>query len=206
MSREEIDEYFFKEGLVRFDETPCRDFHLESDLTPERWSQFAHRAGIPEDLEPLATLENLHLVKAGEMTHAGSWLLADDITRFTLRARVTGGDKEPHPRPQGVPSFFHRLWIKSETFDRAGEDPSNPNTGYDRIARGDVVNGFQRWAPGLTAGRAVKFSVTEFPDGGPRVRAAVRVSFSGVEPASIVRPGASFHRGYRGAGRPRSFS
>ena len=67
------------------------------------------------------------------------------------------------------------------------------------------MNVFQQWAPGLTAGRAVKFSVTEFPDG-PRVHAAVRVLFSGVEPASIVRSGASFHRGYRGAGRPRSSS
>ena len=89
MSREEIREFFFKEGLIRFDETPCRDFHLESDLTPERWAQFAHRAGIPEDLEPVATLENLHLLKAGEMTNAGAWLLADDITRYTLRAGVT---------------------------------------------------------------------------------------------------------------------
>ena len=26
MSREEIREFFFKEGLIRFDETPCRDF------------------------------------------------------------------------------------------------------------------------------------------------------------------------------------
>ena len=89
MSREEIREFFFKEGLIRFDETHCRNFDLESDLTAENWTRFAGRAGIPEDLEPVATLKNLHLLKAGEMTHAGAWLLADDITRFTMRAGVT---------------------------------------------------------------------------------------------------------------------
>ena len=62
-----------------------------------------------------------------------------------------------------------------------------------------------RWARGLTAGRAVKFSVTEIRDGS-HAQVAVRMSFSGVSPASIVPPSAAFHRGYRGAGRRRSFS
>ncbi len=89
MSREEIREFFFKEGLIRFDETPCRRFDLERDLTEENWERFGQRAGLPEGLESVATLENLHLAKGGEMTHAGAWLLADDITRYTLRAGVT---------------------------------------------------------------------------------------------------------------------
>ena len=89
MSREEIREFFFKEGLIRFDETPCRSFDLERDLTEDNWERFGQRAGLPEGLEPVATLENLHLAKAGEMTHAGAWLLADDVTRYTLRAGVT---------------------------------------------------------------------------------------------------------------------
>ena len=89
MSREEIREFFFKEGLIRFDETPCRSFDLVRDLTDEIWVRFAQRAGVPEDLEPVVTLENLHLVKGGQMTHAGAWLLTDDVTRYTLRAGVT---------------------------------------------------------------------------------------------------------------------
>ena len=32
MSREEIREFFFKEGLIRFDETPCRSFNINRDL------------------------------------------------------------------------------------------------------------------------------------------------------------------------------
>lgn len=34
-------------------------------------------------------LENLHLLEGGIMTHAGAWLLAEDITRYTLTAGVT---------------------------------------------------------------------------------------------------------------------
>ena len=57
-------------------------------MTEENWKRFAQRAGLPDGLEPVATLENLQLVKGGETTHAGAWLLADDITRCTLRAGV----------------------------------------------------------------------------------------------------------------------
>ena len=89
MTREEIREFFIKEGLVRFDETPCRSFDLERDLTEHNWGRFAQRAGIPEGLEPVVTLENLHLVKGGAITHTGAWLLADDISCHTLRAGVT---------------------------------------------------------------------------------------------------------------------
>ena len=35
MSRSEIREFFFKEGLIHFDETPCGRFSLQEDLTDE---------------------------------------------------------------------------------------------------------------------------------------------------------------------------
>ncbi len=89
MTRGEIREFFFREGLIRFDETPCTAFDLEKYLTDECWQRFARRARLPSSHEPLATLQNQHLVKDGQMTHAGAWLLADDITRYTLRAGVT---------------------------------------------------------------------------------------------------------------------
>ena len=34
-------------------------------------------------------MDNLHLTKYGKMTHAGAWLLCDDITRYTLQSHVT---------------------------------------------------------------------------------------------------------------------
>ncbi len=89
MSRGEIREFFFAEGLIHFDETPCPDYDLTTDLTPEIWGRFAERAKLPASVEMQTALRNLHLVKDGKMTHAGAWLLCDDVTRFTLRAGVT---------------------------------------------------------------------------------------------------------------------
>ena len=89
LSRDEIREFFFKEGLILLDETPCNAFDPAVELTPERWAEFAERAGIDPGLDPMTVLENLHLLKDSRMTHAGAWLLADDITRFTLQGGVT---------------------------------------------------------------------------------------------------------------------
>ena len=89
MSRDEIRDFFFKEGLIRLDETPCNAFDPSVEITPDRWAEFAERAGIDPGLDSMTVLENLHLLKDAGMTHAGAWLLADDITRFTVQAGVT---------------------------------------------------------------------------------------------------------------------
>ena len=89
MSRDEIRDFFFNEGLIRLDETPCNTFDPSVEVTPARWAVFAERAGIDLELDPMTVLENLHLVRDSKMTHAGAWLLADDITRFSLQAGVT---------------------------------------------------------------------------------------------------------------------
>ena len=89
MSREEIREFFYKEGLIHFDETACDKFSLERDLGEENWSLFQRRAKIPADMEPETALRNLHLVgEDGRMTHAGAWLLARDIRKFNISADV----------------------------------------------------------------------------------------------------------------------
>ena len=89
LSRDEIRDFFFKEGLIRLDETPCNAFDPSVEITPVRWTEFAQHAGIDPVMNPMTVLENLHLVRDARMTHAGAWLLADDITRFTLQAGVT---------------------------------------------------------------------------------------------------------------------
>jgi len=89
MARNEIREFFFKEGLIHFDETPCADYDLERDLTPEIWKRFASHAQIPLDMDAETTLRNLHLLKENKMSHAGAWLLTDDITGISMSATVT---------------------------------------------------------------------------------------------------------------------
>ena len=89
MSREEIREFFYKEGLIHFDETACDRFSSEKDLDEETWSLFQRRAKIPEDMDPETALRNLHLMgEDGRMTHAGAWLLARDIRKFNISADV----------------------------------------------------------------------------------------------------------------------
>jgi ATP-dependent DNA helicase RecG len=87
MSREEIREFFYKEGLIHFDETPCERFSLTDDLTDDVWALFRRRAKIPAEMEPVTALTNLHLLGAnGRMSHAGAWLLARDIRKFNTSA------------------------------------------------------------------------------------------------------------------------
>ena len=86
LTREEIRAFFHREDLVPLDQTPCRAFDPETDISRESWSLFAQRCGFGAGNDPIATLENLHLMAEGAMTHAGAWLLAEDITRFTLQA------------------------------------------------------------------------------------------------------------------------
>ena len=89
MSRREIREFFYKEGLIRFDETPCAAFSLQHDLTDEAWALFRRRAKIPADMEPATALTNLHLLALdGQMRQAGAWLLARDIRKFNSSADV----------------------------------------------------------------------------------------------------------------------
>ncbi|MFP4583141.1 MAG: ATP-binding protein [Desulfococcaceae bacterium] len=89
MSRDEIREFFFKEGLIHFDETICPDYDLETDLGPSVWKRFTERAKVPAGMASTTVLRNLHLIKDGRMVQAGAWLLCEDITRFSLRAGVT---------------------------------------------------------------------------------------------------------------------
>ncbi|MBP2132158.1 ATP-dependent DNA helicase RecG [Methanomicrobium sp. W14] len=89
MSRDEIREFFYKEGLIHFDETACDRFDLKRDLNAEIWERFSRRARLPKGVDMLSTLQNLHLVRDGRMTHAGAWLLTNDITAISISATVT---------------------------------------------------------------------------------------------------------------------
>ena len=50
--------------ISRFDATRC--FDLRRDLTPDIWARFAARAHIPDDMEPLTTLERRTCIWSGK--------------------------------------------------------------------------------------------------------------------------------------------
>ena len=90
MSREEVRAAFQRSDLLPLDEAPCAKFSLEDDLEESIWLRFKERAGIPADMEPRTALRNLKLLtEDGQMTQAGTWLLARDIRDFHRRAHVT---------------------------------------------------------------------------------------------------------------------
>ena len=86
LTRNEIREFFYKEGVIRFDEMKNDWFNIEIDLTDEQYRLFAKRAKIPEEMEKFHVLENLHLIKNKSMTNAGAYLLAKDIQKFNISA------------------------------------------------------------------------------------------------------------------------
>ena len=90
MSNAEVENLFYAVGRLHFDKKPCEAFSMENDLDDETWARFSERAKIPEAMNRVAALRNLGLVDAKDrMTHAGAWLLARDIRRFTTSAHVS---------------------------------------------------------------------------------------------------------------------
>ena len=90
MSNAEIEDLFYAVGRLHFDRTPCAGFSLENDLDAETWAQFSDRAKIPAAMDRIVALRNLGLLdREDRMTHAGAWLLAHDIRRFTTTAHVS---------------------------------------------------------------------------------------------------------------------
>ena len=63
---------------------------MEKDLDDETWTRFSARAKIPESMDRMVALRNLAMLDGEDrMTHAGAWLLARDVRRFTTTAHVS---------------------------------------------------------------------------------------------------------------------
>jgi ATP-dependent DNA helicase RecG len=89
LGRDEIRNFFFREGLIHFDEMSCEHFTLDNHLTENAFKLFAQRAKIPLRLPPAQALTNLHLVRNKKMTNAGAWLLSDDIRNVSNSAHIS---------------------------------------------------------------------------------------------------------------------
>ena len=90
MSNAEVEDLFYAVGRLHFDGKPCAGFSIENDLNEETWAQFCDRAKVPEAMDRMVALRNLRLLDGEDrMTHAGAWLLARDIRRFTTTAHVS---------------------------------------------------------------------------------------------------------------------
>jgi ATP-dependent DNA helicase RecG len=89
MSRNQIRDFFFTEGLIFFDASINSQFTIEKDLPKSRYKEFARIAGIPDKLDTVNTLSNLGLLTSEGMTNAGALILGTNGSRYIISATVT---------------------------------------------------------------------------------------------------------------------
>lgn len=89
LNRDEIREFFYKEGLVFFDDRLNNKFDMEKDFSESRFQRFKRLADIPDGLDKYDILRNLEIVKDDRITNAGILLLSEKVTRFIRSATIT---------------------------------------------------------------------------------------------------------------------
>jgi len=89
MSRTQIKEFFFKEGLLYFDAAINHKFDIEKDITTHGYEEFTQRAGISTNLEKEDVLKNIGLMTSEGMTNAGTLVLGQKGSRFLISATLT---------------------------------------------------------------------------------------------------------------------
>src|SRR3989338_4472952 len=88
LSREEIREFFQKEGLVLFDERLNSDFNLKKDFNAGAYRLFLEKSKISPVLAKEKVLENLGLIKNNKLKNAGVLLFCKKATSFMSNAAV----------------------------------------------------------------------------------------------------------------------
>jgi len=89
LERDEIREFFFKEGLILWDEKTNKDFDLEKDLNKKAFGNFTNLANLSPVLGRKELLQNLSLLSDSNLKNAGVLLFAKDITKFFQKATIT---------------------------------------------------------------------------------------------------------------------
>lgn len=88
MRRDEIREFFFREGLIRFDEQVNKEFNMTRDFSVERYIKFIETTGISKGLQQDDVLGNLQILKPEGMTNAGALMFNNNPSGFFISAKV----------------------------------------------------------------------------------------------------------------------
>ena len=88
LTRNEIKEFFKKEGLILFDEKPNPYFDLKKDFDKNRFRKFLEMSKISPLLKKTAILDNLSLLRDGFLKNAGVLLFCHSITKFFSNATI----------------------------------------------------------------------------------------------------------------------
>jgi len=88
LNRNEIREFFFKEGLISFDKQTCRGFDMERDFDPKKYRAFVRAAGIPSGMKTEDVLRNLEVLTDEGMSNAGALFFSKRVPKFFLEAKI----------------------------------------------------------------------------------------------------------------------
>jgi ATP-dependent DNA helicase RecG len=88
LNRDEIREFFFKEGLISFDKQACRGFNMDRDFDPKKYRAFARAAGIPSGMKTEDVLRNLEVLTDEGMSNAGALFFSKRVPKFFLEAKI----------------------------------------------------------------------------------------------------------------------
>jgi ATP-dependent DNA helicase RecG len=89
LSRDEIREFFQKEGLVLFDEKLNYDFDMKKDFNSEAYKIFLRESRINTSLGTTEILNNLSLMKGNVTKNAGVLLFCGNVFKFFASATIT---------------------------------------------------------------------------------------------------------------------
>ena len=90
LTRDEIKEFFQKEGLILFDEKPNYAFDFKIDFAEDKFKTFLEIAKISPVLASNEILDNLSLIKNDYLKNAGVLLFSRRVTKFFSNATITG--------------------------------------------------------------------------------------------------------------------
>ena len=88
LKRDEIRQFFEKEGLIFFDEKVNKTFDVARDFNAASYRRFLKLAGLPKDINKDHILNNLEILEGRHLKNAGVLLFCKTITKHIRQATI----------------------------------------------------------------------------------------------------------------------
>lgn len=88
LNRDEIRDFFQKEGLILFDEKPNIKFDLSKDFNDDAYKFFIKKSGITASLDKKELLNNMSLMDGEYLKNAGVLFFCFNVKKFFLNSSV----------------------------------------------------------------------------------------------------------------------
>ena len=89
LDRDEIWQFFQKQGVVTFDEKINHKFKYDKDFNNEAYEDFLHRSHIKHTISKQRLLSNIGFLRNKEMNNAGVLFFCNNVSKFFLNANIT---------------------------------------------------------------------------------------------------------------------